>query len=298
VLHTASPYVLNTADPQKDLADPALKGTKNVLTSCKKAGVKQVILTSSVAAVTDSPEPDHKYTEADWNKTSSLTRNPYYYSKTVAEKAAWDFAKQNHLNLLVINPFVVVGPSLEKRRVNPSNLPIKDIMTGGFPGIIDLAWGMVDVRDVAQAHLLVMENNAATGRYILWNKTLHMRECCKIVEKYYPDYPIPKVDLSSKFGSAIVYLGSYLQPKGTGTYVRTNLGSFPLLDNSKIRDLGMKFTPIETTILDTCTDMLSKKLVGPPGPVKKKGGIVWLILVLLLCPLLVWMLFFRGQSRL
>lgn len=71
-----------------------MNGTLNVLESCKEAKVKQVILTSSVAAVTDSPDNNHTYTEADWNTTSGLNRNPYYYSKTLAERAAWDFVEK------------------------------------------------------------------------------------------------------------------------------------------------------------------------------------------------------------
>ena len=74
--------------------------------------VKRVILTSSVAALTDSPDPNKVYTEEDWNTTSSLNRNPYYYSKTVAERAAWDFvAKEGgEMELVVANPFMVIGP--------------------------------------------------------------------------------------------------------------------------------------------------------------------------------------------
>jgi len=92
VIHAASPYFLDTQDSQQDLVDPALKGTLNVLQACAKAGsVKKVVLTSSVAAVFDEPISGHVYTEKDWNETSSLKRNPYYYSKTLAERSAWDF---------------------------------------------------------------------------------------------------------------------------------------------------------------------------------------------------------------
>lgn len=81
VIHTASPYILDVKDPQHDLVDPALKGTLNVLQACNKSGsVKKIVLTSSVAAVFDEPISGHIYTEKDWNKTSSLMRNPYYYS--------------------------------------------------------------------------------------------------------------------------------------------------------------------------------------------------------------------------
>ena len=81
VMHTASPYVLDAKDPQRDLVDPAVSGTRNVLSACQRAAtVKRVVLTSSMAAITDEPESDHVLTESDWNEKSSLERNPYYYS--------------------------------------------------------------------------------------------------------------------------------------------------------------------------------------------------------------------------
>jgi len=79
-------------------------GTETVLESCKKAGtVKRVVVTSSMAAITDSPENKHVYTEADWNTKSSLARNPYYFSKVMAEKAAWKFSRAEKLDVVVIN---------------------------------------------------------------------------------------------------------------------------------------------------------------------------------------------------
>ena len=76
-IHTASPYVLDAEEPQRDLVDPAVQGTENVLRSATKAGVQRVVLTSSMAAVTDEPESDKVLTEEDWNEKSSLERNPY-----------------------------------------------------------------------------------------------------------------------------------------------------------------------------------------------------------------------------
>jgi dihydroflavonol-4-reductase len=95
VLHIASPFIMEVKDPQKDLVDPAVKGTLAVLNACEKSGtVKKVVITSSIAAITDSPNPKVTYTELDWNKDSSLTRNPYYYSKRMAEETAWNFMKE------------------------------------------------------------------------------------------------------------------------------------------------------------------------------------------------------------
>ena len=112
VMHTASPYVVTVDDPQRDLVDPAVKGTRSVLSACHSSpSVRRVVLTSSMAAITDEPD-GRVLSEDDWNTESSLTRNPYYYSKTMAERAAWRFIEDEspHFDLVVINPVLVLGP--------------------------------------------------------------------------------------------------------------------------------------------------------------------------------------------
>eukprot|EP00919_Chromeraceae_sp_WS-2016_P020736 GHVR01049228.1.p1 GENE.GHVR01049228.1~~GHVR01049228.1.p1 ORF type:complete len:217 (+),score=43.90 GHVR01049228.1:63-713(+) len=122
VMHTASPYKIVVKDPQKDLVDPALLGVQHVLEECRKAAsVKKLVLTSSVAAISDEFDDEILYDESVWNTKSTLNRNPYYYSKTIAEREAHSFIEKNSCNfeLVVINPFAVIGPSL-RGDVNPS----------------------------------------------------------------------------------------------------------------------------------------------------------------------------------
>lgn len=158
VIHTASPYVIDVEDPQRDLVDPAVNGTLSVLRSAAKAGVERVVLTSSMAAISDEPRDDQVFTEADWNEQSSLKRNPYYFSKAEAERAAWAFVEEEapSFDLVVINPYMVLGPSLGPS-LNTTNQLFRDVLTGVYPGIMSLSWGFVDVRDVARAHVLAME---------------------------------------------------------------------------------------------------------------------------------------------
>jgi len=270
VLHTASPYILNVTDPQKDLVDPALQGTKSVLKSCQKAKVKQVILTSSIAAVTDSPEPGHKYTEADWNTTSSLSRNPYYFSKTLAERAAWDFVEnlpeEEKFKLVVINPFVVIGPT-HIQRMNPSNATIQQTMSGEFAAIIDIGWGFVDVRDVARSHILAFETENSNGRYLCCNETVPMTKVVEFLKKKYPNFPLPTKELTGGFGSFMVKMLSYFQPSGTGQYIRTNIGRHPDIDHTKlVNELGLEFTDVWKSIEDTAEDLIKKGHVKPIQP--------------------------------
>ncbi|MCL1593836.1 MAG: NAD-dependent epimerase/dehydratase family protein, partial [Actinomycetia bacterium] len=131
IMHVASPYVIDVDDAQRDLVDPAVRGTRAVLLAADRSGCQRVVLTSSTAAITDEPE-SRRYTEADWNTLSSLTRNPYYYSKTLAERSAWDFvdAESPSFDLIVINPAGVIGPSLAPS-VNTSNRITMDLLNGG-----------------------------------------------------------------------------------------------------------------------------------------------------------------------
>jgi len=261
VMHTASPYVLTVNDPQTELIDPAVNGTLTVLRSCSKFNVKKVILTSSMAALTDHPVK--KYTEEDWNELSSLKRNPYYYSKMLAERSAWDYVKEKTDNgeecfkLIVINPFVVIGPALNKEGLNTSNGIYKGLFTGQYPVIMEIAWGMVDVRDVAMAHILAMENEKAQGRYICANTTLRMKEIVDFLREHYPNYKLPKTDMSCGFGTGLVKLMSNFQDSGVKDFLKTNLGCYPDFDNSKIKnDLGMEFKDMHQTILDTVEYLL------------------------------------------
>lgn len=258
VLHTASPYVLTVKDPQKDLVDPAVQGTEAVLEACRAAGgVKRVVVTSSMAAITDEPDETKVLTEEDWNEKSGLERNPYYYSKTLAERAAWRFVEEKSpgFDLVVINPFLVIGPSLTPS-MNTSNRVFLDLLKGKVPGIVSVAWGLVDVRDVALAHRFAFEREEACGRYVCANETRSMREVAQLLRELgYGDYKIPKLALDNPAGDVLVRLSTYVQPKGTAQYLRSNLGRRPRFDNSKIRrELGLEFRPLEETFRDLVED--------------------------------------------
>jgi dihydroflavonol-4-reductase len=259
VLHTASPYTLTVKDPQRELVAPAVNGTINVLASCERARVNRVVLTSSMAAVTDEPESDRVLTEADWNTKSSLERNPYYFSKTLAERAAWDFVKQRRpwFDLVSVNPFLIVGPSLVAG-LNTSNQIFVDLLKGTYPGIVGLTWGFVDVRDVAAAHVRAMDTPTANGRYICAGEAASMRTVVGLLRKHGwgEGYKLPSIGLDNPAGDVIVRLGSYLQPSGVGSYLRTHVGRVPRYDTSKIRrELGMTFRPLGETIVETMTDL-------------------------------------------
>ena len=210
-----------------------------------------------MAAITDEPDNTKVLSEADWNEKSSLSRNPYYYSKVMAEKAAWAFHSKHKptWDLITINPFLVIGPAMTAN-LNESPKVLVDLLNGTYPAIMSLAWGFVDVRDVAQAHVNALGTSSAHGRYLCAAETRTMREVVELLrENGYADAKLPKLSFESRMGQKISYFVSYIQPKGIDTYLRTHLGKVPIYDNTKIRrELGLNFRPVDDSILETCAD--------------------------------------------
>ena len=260
VMHTASPYQINVKNPQTDLVDPAVNGTETVLESClKSSSIKRVIFTSSIAAITDEPDSTKVFNEKDWNTMSSLERNPYHYSKTLAERDAWDFImrKRPTFDLVAINPFMVVGPSLGPS-LNTSNQILRDILIGVYPCIMDINWGFVAVQDAAQSHILAMETETASGRYLCSGEAMDMKTLVALLSSSgFDAYSLPKLDLSGKIGSLLMKVLSFTQPRNTGVYIRTNIGRTMRYDNAKIkRELGISFKPVKESIIDAVKDMV------------------------------------------
>jgi dihydroflavonol-4-reductase len=259
VMHIASPYVIDVEDAQRDLVDPALKGTRNVLEAANAAGVQRVVLTSSTAAITDEHE-GRAYTEEDWNEKSSLTRNPYYYSKTLAERSAWQFVDDESpaFDLVVINPSGVLGPSVTSG-INTTSQIVADLLSGGvYPAIVDLSFVYVDVRDVAEAHVLAAETADAKGRYTCANKLVTMEEMVRVLrESGFSGYKLPSMKLTSGLATFIVRQMARFQKPGARSFLETNLGRTLQLSNSKIRnDLGLQFRDVNASIVDTANDLV------------------------------------------
>jgi dihydroflavonol-4-reductase len=260
VLHMASPYTLESKDPQKELVEPAVKGTLQVLAAAARTpSVRRVVITSSMAAVTDEPD-GRVLTEADWNTRSSLTRNPYYFAKAEGERAAWAFMAREKpgFDLVVINPFLVIGPSLTPG-LNTSNQIIVEALTGVFPAIMELTWGMVDVRDVALAHILAVETPLAEGRYLCAAESVTMRRLIETLTPLAkPGDRLPTRAIDFWLGSFIGRFFAFTQPPGAASYMKTHLGRTPRFDTAKIQSaLGLKYRDIATTIGETVDDLRS-----------------------------------------
>jgi len=164
VLHTASPFPTVQPENPDDLIMPARDGTLRVLRAARDAGVKRVVLTSSFAAIGYGDAPhDHVYTESDWTPIDAPNQ-AYIRSKTIAERAAWDFVSESgSLELSVVNPTGIFGPLLSSEFSTSIGL-LKALLDGNFQVLPDMWFGAVDVRDVADLHLRAMTNPDAAGQ--------------------------------------------------------------------------------------------------------------------------------------
>ncbi|KAK9468408.1 hypothetical protein V1512DRAFT_235199 [Lipomyces arxii] len=204
IVHTASPFHFKVTDPVKDMLDPAVKGTRSVLEAAKAYApqVKRIVITSSFAAIvniTKGDWPGHVYTEEDWNevtweeaagKDASTT---YRGSKTFAEKAAWDFVRDEKPNFEVttINPPLVWGPMLHDvspETINTSNAMVYGMINGSVKTTSTMHAGWVDVRNVAEAHVKAFETPEAAGqRYFLIGGKFYYPDVVKIIQKNFPE---------------------------------------------------------------------------------------------------------------
>ncbi len=270
VIHLASPFfVAGIKDPQKQLVDPAVQGTRAVLeTANEVSSVKRIVLTSSVASVMGDNADARKVkdgvlNEEHWNESSSLSHQPYPYSKVQAEKAAWEIAgAQSRWDLVVINPSFVLGPSLSKRLDSTSTDFVKGMVDGRYPAVLDLTMGVVDVRDVAQAHVLAGFTPGAKGRNLITARMMSMMDMANALrEKFGKSMKIPGM-VMPKFLGYIV--GPFFGQ--SWKWVDLNVGVPFELDNGKgIRELGIKYRPAEETLVQAVEQLIES------GAVKVKG---------------------------
>nr|AGU43753.1 cinnamoyl-CoA reductase [Populus tomentosa] len=228
VFHTASPV---TDDPE-EMVEPAVNGTKNVIIAAAEAKVRRVVFTSSIGAVYMDPNkgPDVVIDESCWSDLEFCknTKNWYCYGKAVAEQAAWDMAKEKGVDLVVVNPVLVLGPLLQPT-VNASIVHILKYLTGSAKTYANSVQAYVHVRDVALAHILVFETPSASGRYLCSESVLHRGEVVEILAKFLPEYPIPTKCSDEKNPRKQPYKFS----------------------SQKLRDLGFEFTPVKQCLYET-----------------------------------------------
>lgn len=251
VIHTASPFHFDSKDMKEDMLNPAVEGTKNVMAAAAKAGIKKVVLTSSLAAVTsfqpgDQPKSGSTFSEEDWNEYTteeSWGDNPmqaYFSSKSLAEQAAESMAKAAGIELVTICPSLVMGPVLYKRLDSVSVNLMKDVVEGA-PLAFNFPW--VDSRDVARAHIAALREGVS-GRYL-----------ASSAQRVTPDFV--RGVLVQNFPSL-----SLAEVEAGGDEV--------LVDNAKIYYLIGSFLPMEDTVADMARSLIAAGLADPNAAGKKE----------------------------
>jgi len=253
VIHTASPFILGATDFEKELYEPAVNGTLSVLRAVKdnNPAVKRIVITSSFASIMDfskGSRPGYSYTEADWNpmtREEARSAGPvaaYLVSKTLAEKAAFDFVANEKPNFSIstLTPPMVYGPIAHSVKsmdaLNTSSADLYRLFNGTLTSVPETGfWAYVDVRDLAKAHLLSYTSAAAANkRYLISGAPYSYQIFCDIIRKRFPE-----LKASTPEGDAGKPLPDVYK-----------------LDTSAAkRDLGIEFLGIEDTVVDAVTSL-------------------------------------------
>ncbi|KAL2332343.1 hypothetical protein Fmac_019924 [Flemingia macrophylla] len=238
VFHLASPVLSTISDPKSEILEPAVKGTLNVLRSCRKnPALSRVVLTSSSSTlrIRDDFDPKIPLDESSWSSLECCQKLQAWYamSKTQAERAAWEYCEENGINLVTILPTFIIGPSLPPKLCSTAS-DVLGLLKGETKRFEVLGrMGYVDIDDVALCHILVYENEASHGRYLCSSTIMDEHELAALLANRYPTLPISK----------------RLQKLDRQHYE---------LNTGKLRSLGFQFKSIEE-MFDDCIASLVKQ---------------------------------------
>ena len=258
VLHVASPFPPKQPKDPDELIVPAREGTLRVLRAGLDAGVKRVVVTSSVAAVRNvAGRPSSPLTEEDWTDADNLSLTPYTRSKTIAERAAWDLVAERGETekLAVVNPGAILGPLLNDGR--SYSLEAIQRLLDGMPGVPRIGFSFVDVRDVADLHLKAMTAPEAGGqRFIAVARFLWMAEVAAVLREHLGDAAakVPKRSVPNLVVRAMGLFDPSVRSIAGDLGVKVEMSS----EKAKAR-LGWSPRPVEETIVDCAQSLVERK---------------------------------------
>jgi nucleoside-diphosphate-sugar epimerase len=259
VIHVASPTPATHPNADNEMVEMAIDGVLNVFRAAKKAGVKRIVLTSASGAVLAGHKNHPKiFTENDWTNLNAPI-NAYQRSKTRAEQEAWTFAKENGMELASVLPVAVLGPVLGPD-FSHSNQMIKDMFEGKMPNLLRLGFDYVDVRDVADLHILAMERAEAAGERFLATagENLTYKQQAELLKKHFGDRA-NKVSTKEMPDFAVRILALFINKlKMPATF----LGQNTACSNEKAKKLlGWQPRSAEDAIVATAESMLQLGLI-------------------------------------
>lgn len=268
VHHVASPIPSAPPKDPNDLIVPAREGTMRVLKAALAAGVQRVVVTSSVAAILYGVDRTGKvFTEADWSNADDPRIGAYEQSKTIAERAAWAFMDgeaKGRMEMTTINPGLVLGPMFGDA-MSTSNEMVKKLLDRAFPACPDLTYCMVDVRDVAAAHVAAMNTPSAAGhRYLCAIDSVSMRAVAAVLAKDYnpKGYKVPTGNLPNW---ALKLVAKFDK---TAALALNDLSNPQRVDNAKVT--GLLGRPLRTMEEMTLAMAASLEQYGHVKPKRKK----------------------------
>lgn len=262
VLHVASPLPAVNPKDDDELVRPARDGALRVIKAARDAGAKRVVMTSSIAAIVyGRGSPKAPLTEADWSdETNRADTSAYERSKTIAERAAWDFMKREggSLQLVTVNPGAVLGPLLGKD-FSASIAFVKKLIDGSMPGVPRIGLPIVDVRDVADLHVRAMLSPEAAGqRFICASEFSWMSDMARILRERVPERAsrVPKRTLPNW----LVRIAALFDPTVRDRLFELGKERRVSAEKAK-RMLGWSPRPNAETIVATAQSLIAEKIV-------------------------------------
>lgn len=237
VLHIASPFPRTLPKTDDELVIPAKEGVLNVLKAASINKVKRVVITSSIASVVYGKSKNNRnktFNETHWtNETNRKDTTSYFRSKTIAEKAAWEYMRNDNsgLELTTILPGAILGPVLEKDFGTSANIVIK-LLDGSTPALPNICFDIVDVRSVADLHIKAMEAaEAANNRFLATSESLSMEQIASVLREKYPTKKIPKLSVPNFIVHIMARFDKTIKP------VLVDLGYQRKTDNTKAKSM-------------------------------------------------------------
>ncbi len=253
VIHCAAALYVGAVDAQKDVVDPSVQGTQNLLDAIdEQGGVNRFIHTSSVAAVRRTNYRNGQvFSNTDWCDDATLKSNAYGLAKAGAERLARDWVaakpEDSRPRYVSINPSIVFGPMLSERHLAGSMAVVDHLLKRKPPVLLKMRVNIVDVRDVATAHVRALTQGEDGGRYIVFHGSMWMKEMSRVMRKEMPERKWPGLVLPK----SLTYILAAFHPQISAGWVKKSIGTSCEYDSSPAsNDLGIEWIPVQDSMLD------------------------------------------------
>lgn len=260
LMHTASPFPMSQPKDENELIRPAVDGALRAVKAAKAAGITRVIMTSSTVSVMtgDLQSSRSAFTEDDWSDVSHPAATPYTKSKTLAERAVWDWQASDapEMQITMINPGFVQGAPLDEN-FGTSIALVKRLLKGQDPLVPDISFVTVDVRDIARMHILAMENDASiNNRYLGVERLLTFQDMALALKSEFPDRKIATRVAPNFMMRLLAFFDSSVST------ILPFLGKRDLASNEKARrELGITFRDTRQSVKEAGAYLVEHNLV-------------------------------------